>query len=41
LITACVLLFWGVDRPAAILFLPYGIWVTFATYLNAAIWWLN
>ena len=30
-----------VGKPAALLFLPYGAWVAFATVLNAAIWWLN
>lgn len=32
---------WSLDRPAALMFLPYGAWVSFATFLNAAIWWLN
>lgn len=29
------------DAVAAWLFLPYLLWVAFATALNAAIWWLN
>lgn len=29
------------DRVAAWLFLPYALWVAFATLLNTAIWWLN
>ena len=29
------------DRVAQILFLPYLVWVSFATVLNGAIWWLN
>lgn len=29
-----------ISRPAALL-LPYLAWVTFATLLNAGIWWLN
>ena len=29
------------DRMAAYLWLPYVAWVTFATTLNATIWWLN
>lgn len=29
------------DRPAALLWRPYLAWVTFATALNTAIWWLN
>lgn len=32
---------WSLDRPAALMFLPYGAWVSFATLLNASIWWLN
>jgi tryptophan-rich sensory protein len=30
-----------VDRLAAWLLVPYQLWVSFATVLNAAIWWLN
>jgi len=29
------------DRLAALLLVPYGLWVAFATVLNAAIWRLN
>lgn len=29
------------SRPAAGLLLPYWAWVSFATVLNASIWWLN
>ena len=47
-----ILLLWGaillttlafrpLSRLAAVLLLPYLAWVTFATVLNAAIWWLN
>jgi translocator protein len=32
---------WNVDRVAAWLFVPYAGWVSFATMLNVAIWWLN
>ncbi|AKI02810.1 TspO and MBR related protein [Hoeflea sp. IMCC20628] len=32
---------WNRDRPAALLFLPYAAWVSFAGLLNGAIWWLN
>lgn len=42
---ASILLFiakaWNVDRIAAWLFVPYAAWVSFATLLNLAIWWLN
>jgi benzodiazapine receptor len=30
-----------VSRPAALLLVPYLLWVSFATVLNASIWWLN
>lgn len=40
-IIAFIGLAWDRDRPAALLFLPYGAWVAFATLLNASIWWLN
>lgn len=30
-----------IDRVAAFLLIPYAIWVSYATYLNAGYWWLN
>ncbi len=30
-----------IDRLAAWLFVPYVLWVAFATLLNFSIWWLN
>lgn len=36
-----IALFRRIDRPAALLLLPYAAWVAFATVLNAAIWRLN
>ena len=30
-----------VSRVAAVLLAPYLVWVSFATVLNASIWWLN
>ncbi len=36
-----VRLSWREDRFAGILLTPYLLWVSFATYLNAALWWLN
>lgn len=30
-----------VSRAAAVLLAPYLVWVSFATVLNASIWWLN
>ncbi len=40
-IGAFVLLAWSASRPAALLFLPYWLWVTFAAFLNFTIWKLN
>ena len=34
-------LFRSIDKVAALLFLPYGLWVAFAIILNASIWALN
>ena len=30
-----------VDRTAALVLIPYLLWVTFATCLNISYWWLN
>jgi tryptophan-rich sensory protein len=38
LIAVFVVLAWPVNREAALLFLPYLAWVTYAGALNAAIW---
>jgi tryptophan-rich sensory protein len=38
---ATTLVFWQIDRPAGFLFVPYLMWVGFATALNGAIWYLN
>lgn len=42
-ITLFILLgkFWKESRRTYWLWLPYFIWVSFATYLNAGFWWLN
>ncbi len=32
---------WRSEKSAAFLLTPYFLWVSFATYLNAALWWLN
>jgi tryptophan-rich sensory protein len=37
-ITGFTIIAWDVDYRAALLFLPYLIWVTYAGALNAAIW---
>jgi tryptophan-rich sensory protein len=34
-------MFWRIDRLAGMLFVPYVLWVGFATMLNASLWWLN
>lgn len=36
-----MILFYSVSRPAALLLVPYIIWVGFAAYLNYSIWILN
>ena len=41
LIAAMILLFWPVDRAAALLQVPYLLWVTFGGYLNFMIWLMN
>ncbi len=35
-----VLFYWLV-QSAALLLIPYILWVTYAAYLNFGIWWLN
>lgn len=36
-----IVAFMRISRPAGWLLVPYLVWVTFATALNAGIWWLN
>ncbi|WP_300038252.1 TspO/MBR family protein [uncultured Roseobacter sp.] len=40
-VLACILVFWQVDRIAGLLFVPYLIWVSIASALNAEVWRLN
>lgn len=40
-IVAFVVATWRVDRPSSLLFVPYAIWVTFATALNLSILLMN
>ncbi|SDZ14687.1 TspO and MBR related proteins [Tindallia californiensis] len=37
----CTWLFFRIDALAGWLMVPYLLWVTFATYLNIATWYLN
>ena len=41
LIVWMILRFRRIDRPAALLQIPYVLWVAFAAYLNAGVWALN
>ncbi len=41
LIGATVVAFWRIRPLAAVLLLPYWLWVTFAGFLNHAVWQLN
>jgi translocator protein len=41
LILLTLLGFWKVDARAGWLLVPYLAWVSFASVLNASIWWLN
>ncbi len=36
-----MVVFYKISKPAAYLLLPYFLWVSFASYLNFAIWFLN
>lgn len=40
-IVLTILIFKKISKPAAWLLVPYILWVSFATYLNYAIWILN
>ena len=41
LVLAMILSFRALDRTAALLQIPYLLWITFAGYLNVSIWRLN
>lgn len=41
LIIVNIFLFYKISKPAGILLIPYLLWVTFAGYLNLAIYFLN
>ena len=36
-----IIAFWKADRTAAIMQIPYLLWVSFAAYLNYCVWQLN
>jgi len=36
-----IIVFYKISKPAAYLLIPYILWVSFASYLNYAIWTLN
>lgn len=41
LIGLMILLFWKVDKPSALLQIPYFLWVSVASYLTFQVWRLN
>jgi benzodiazapine receptor len=41
LILIAILRFWQINRTAALLLVPYILWVSFAAFLNYSIWRLN
>lgn len=40
-ILANSIVFWRIDRAAGVLFVPYVLWVAYATVLNLSLWVLN
>ncbi len=40
-LVATVVQFFRVRQVAGLLMLPYLLWTTYATTLNAGVWWLN
>ncbi|MDD2756221.1 MAG: tryptophan-rich sensory protein [Methanothrix sp.] len=41
LILHCIIRFWYIRKDAALLLVPYIVWVSFAAFLNYTIWRLN
>ena len=41
LVLIMIIRFYQLSKTAAYLMIPYLLWLTFAGYLNRAIWWLN
>lgn len=40
-IVVTAVIFWRISSTAGVLLVPYLAWVSFATLLNGAFWWLN
>jgi translocator protein len=40
-VLAMILFFYRISKTAALLQIPYILWVSFASVLNGMIWWLN
>ena len=40
-IVTMIILFYRINKTAALLQIPYLLWVSFASVLNGSIWWLN
>jgi translocator protein len=41
MIIVCIKVFFKINKAASYLMIPYLLWVSFATVLNASIWYLN
>jgi benzodiazapine receptor len=41
LVLVTIIMFWRLSRDAALLLVPYILWVSFAAYLNYTVWILN
>ncbi len=41
LVLGMIFAFRKIDKAAALLQIPYLLWLTFAAYLNLGVWWLN
>ncbi|MCK9565095.1 MAG: tryptophan-rich sensory protein [Methanothrix sp.] len=41
LILQCIIRFWHISKYAAMLLVPYILWVSFAAFLNYTLWMLN
>lgn len=40
-ILVTIRLFWRLDKVSSYLLIPYALWVGYALFLNAGVWWLN